>query len=84
MNAGRHVYVGNATADPTPCTVSSYFAPEDCADFFSLYTLKENQFVSMQQGWEGREGGRVSRSNSDGALHFGYQISPTLLKGRWR
>lgn len=56
MNTGRHVYVGNATANPTPCTVSSYFAPEDCADFFSLYTLKENQFVSVQQGWEGREG----------------------------
>lgn len=56
MNTGRHVYVGNATADPTQCTVSSYFAPEDCADFFSLYTLKENQFVSVQQGWEGREG----------------------------
>lgn len=29
-------------------------------------------------------GGRVSRSNSDVALHFGYQISPALLKGRWR
>lgn len=29
-------------------------------------------------------GGRVSRSKSDGAMHFGNQISPTLLKGRWR
>lgn len=53
MNTGRHVYGGNAAANQTPCTVFSYFAPEDCADFFSLYTLKENQFVSVQQRGEG-------------------------------
>lgn len=35
------------------CAVSSYFAPEDCADSFSLYTLRENQFVSEQQRGEG-------------------------------
>lgn len=47
------MYGGNAAANPTPCTISSYFAPEDCADFFPLYTLKENQFVSVQQRGEG-------------------------------